>query len=345
MPFIKKWEKKNSAMKKKEKTEKKMNSSIMETVKEIRKKFGQDAIMMLGDKPHSDVKSISTGSIGLDQALGIRGLPRGRVVEIYGAESSGKTTLALHIIAEAQKTGGICAFVDAEHSLDPQYAQKIGVKTEQLLISQPSGGEEALNIVESLVRSHKIAVVIIDSVAALTPKAELEGLIGAMQIGAQARLMSQALRILTAEIAKSGTLVVFINQTRVNIGGYGDPVTTAGGKALKFYTSVRVEIKKIATIKKGEEAMGSRVRVKVVKNKVASPFKVTEFDIIYNEGISKEGELLALGEKYRIIKKEGNSYKCDGITLGRGYESSREFLRNNPDSANAIIEKIKEQTK
>jgi len=332
-------------MKKKEKTEKKMNSSIMETVKEIRKKFGQDAIMMLGDKPHSDVKSISTGSIGLDQALGIRGLPRGRVVEIYGAESSGKTTLALHIIAEAQKTGGICAFVDAEHSLDPQYAQKIGVKTEQLLISQPSGGEEALNIVESLVRSHKIAVVIIDSVAALTPKAELEGLIGAMQIGAQARLMSQALRILTAEIAKSGTLVVFINQTRVNIGGYGDPVTTAGGKALKFYTSVRVEIKKIATIKKGEEAMGSRVRVKVVKNKVASPFKVTEFDIIYNEGISKEGELLALGEKYRIIKKEGNSYKCDGITLGRGYESSREFLRNNPDSANAIIEKIKEQTK
>lgn len=331
--------------KQKEKTEKKIGETLSETIKEIRKKFGEDAIMMLNEKPHSDVESISTGSLGLDHALGIGGMPRGRVVEIYGAESSGKTTLALHIIAETQKKGGVCAFVDAEHALDPQYAKKIGVKTDQLLISQPSGGEEALNIVESLVRSRKIATVVIDSVAALTPKAELEGLIGAMQIGAQARLMSQALRILASGIAKSGTLVVFINQTRVNIGGYGDPVTTAGGKALKFYASVRVEIKKIATIKKGEEAMGNRVRVKVVKNKVASPFKVTEFDIIYNEGISKEGEILALGEKYGIIIKEGNSYKCDGIVLGRGYESSRDFLRNNSDTSNAIMHKISDYYK
>jgi recombination protein RecA len=329
---------------KKEKVEKKQDETLANTIRDIRKQFGEDSIMMLNEKPHSDVEAISTGSMGLDQALGIGGMPRGRVVEIYGAESSGKTTLALHLISETQKKGGICAFVDAEHALDPQYAQKIGVQTDKLLISQPNGGEEALNIVESLVRSKKIDTIVIDSVAALTPKAELEGQIGAMQIGAQARLMSQALRILTAGIAKSNTLVVFINQTRVNIGGYGDPVTTAGGKALKFYSSVRVEIKKIATIKKGEEAMGNRVRAKVVKNKVAAPFKVTEFDIVYNEGISKEGEILALGEKHGLIKKDGNSYKYNGETMGRGYESSRDFLRKNDLVAKELIAKIIEIT-
>lgn len=328
--------------KKKEKIEKKLGDTLASTIKDIRKKFGEDSIMMLNEKPHSDVKAISTGSIGLDSALGIGGMPRGRIVEVYGAESSGKTTLALHIIAETQKQGGICAFVDAEHSLDPQYAQKIGVQIDRLLVSQPNSGEEALNIVESLVRSKKIDTVVIDSVAALTPKAELDGEIGAMQIGAQARLMSQAMRILTAGIAGSNTLVVFINQTRVNIGGYGDPVTTSGGKALKFYSSVRVEIKKIATIKKGEEIMGNRVKVKVVKNKVAAPCRITEFDIVYNEGISKEGELLVLGEKYGALKKEGNSYKHGSVTIGRGYESAREYLRSNKEIADGIEMIIKE---
>ena len=322
---------------KKEKIEKEIGGTLAKTIAEIRKKFGEDSIMMMNEKPKADVDAISTGSIGLDSAIGIGGMPRGRVVEIYGAESSGKTTLALHIIAETQKKGGVCAFVDAEHALDPLYAQKIGVQTDKLLISQPNGGEEALNIVESLVRSGKIETVVIDSVAALTPRAEIEGDIGAMQIGAQARLMSQAMRILTSGIAKSKTLAVFINQTRVNIGGYGDPITTAGGKALKFYASVRLEIKKIATIKKGEEAMGSRVRVKVVKNKVASPFKITEFDIVYGEGISKEGEILVLGEKLGIIKKEGNSYTYINEKIGRGYESAREWLRNNQVQRDVII--------
>ena len=325
---------------KKEKIEKEIGGTLAKTIAEIRKKFGEDSIMMMNEKPKAEIDAISTGSIGLDSAIGIGGMPRGRVVEIYGAESSGKTTLALHIIAETQKKGGVCAFVDAEHALDPLYAQKIGVQTDKLLISQPNGGEEALNIVESLVRSGKIETVVIDSVAALTPRAEIEGDIGAMQIGAQARLMSQAMRILTAGIAKSKTLVVFINQTRVNIGGYGDPTTTAGGKALKFYASVRLEIKKIASIKKGEEIMGNRVRVKVVKNKVASPFKITEFDIVYGEGISKEGEILVLGEKLGIIKKEGNSYTYINEKIGRGYESAREWLRNNQIQRDIIIGNI-----
>lgn len=324
-------------MKKKEKIEKEIGGTLARTIAGIRAKFGEDSIMMMNEKPAANIEAISTGSIGLDNAIGIGGVPRGRIVEIYGAESSGKTTLALHIIAETQKKGGVCAFVDAEHALDPLYAQKIGVQTDKLLISQPNGGEEALNIVESLVRSGKIQTVVIDSVAALTPRAEIEGDIGAMQIGAQARLMSQAMRILTAGISKSNTLVVFINQTRVNIGGYGDPITTAGGKALKFYASVRIEIKKIATIKKGEEAMGIRVRAKVVKNKVASPFKITEFDIVYGEGISQEGEILVLGEKLGIIKKEGNLYYYINEKIGRGYEPARDWLRNNLVQKNIII--------
>ena len=327
-------------IKKKEKIEKKAGDTLAATIKEIRAKFGEDAIMMLNEKSNVDVDAISTGSIGLNRALGVGGMPRGRVVEIYGTESSGKTTLSLHIIAEAQKKGGICAFIDAEHAMDPQYAKKIGVSTNTLLISQPSSGEEALNIAESLIRSKKIDTIVIDSVAALTPRVEIEGDIGSLQIGAQARLMSQALRILTSAIAKSKTLVVFINQTRVNIGGYGDPTTTAGGKALKFYASVRVEVKRIATIKKGDEAVGSRIRAKVVKNKVAAPFKVTEFDIIYNEGISKEGELLVLGEKYEVLKKTGLSYEFNGTRFGRGYDSAREYLRENSGVAELIEEEI-----
>jgi len=327
-------------MKKEKKAEKVNSNTLADAIKDIREKFGQDAIMMLNEKPNVDVESISTHSLGLDHALGIGGLPRGRIVEIYGAESSGKTTLTLHVIAEAQKAGGTCAFVDAEHGMDPQYAKKLGVDINNLLISQPNNGEEALRIVDSLVRTKKIDVVVVDSVAALVPKAEIEGEIGAVLMGAQARLMSQAMRMLTASIAKTKTLVIFINQTRVNIGGYGDPTTTAGGKALKFYASVRIEIKKIATIKKAEEAIGSRVRVKVVKNKVASPFKMTEFDILYNQGIVKEGELLALAEKYGIIEKSGASYTFGSEKLGRGYDSATTYLKEHEKIAVEIEIKI-----
>jgi recombination protein RecA len=335
-------------MKKKEKKEEKgeIGKVNMEnTLREIRTKFGDDSIMMLGDKPHVDVNAISTGSIGLDAALGVGGLPRGRIVEIFGPESSGKTTLSLHVIAEAQKKGGICAFIDAEHAMDPEYSQRLGVKIDQLLISQPDNGEQALEIVESLVRSGKIDVIVIDSVAALTPKDEIEGDMGAFHVGKQARLMSQALRKLTAIVAKSKTLVIFINQIRMQIGVmFGNPETTPGGKALKFYTSVRIDIRRIAQIKKGEEVMGGRIRVKVVKNKVAAPFKQTEFDLMYNEGISREGELIALGEKMRIIQKSGNSYAYGEEKLGRGYDSTRQFLKDkaNKKIADAILKEIRE---
>lgn len=330
---------------KKEKTDKKKDSTLEDAIKDIRDKFGSDAIMMLGEKPNVDVESISTHSIGLNYSLGIGGLPRGRIVEIYGAESSGKTTLSLHVVAEAQKAGGICAFVDAEHSMDPQYARKLGVEIDNLLISQPNNGEEALRIVDSLVKTGKISVVVVDSVAALTPKAEIEGEIGSVLMGAQARMMSQAMRMLTANIAKTNTLVIFINQTRVNIGGYGDPTTTAGGKALKFYASVRIEVKKIATIKKSDEPVGSRVRAKVVKNKVAPPFKQTEFDVLYNQGIVREAELLALGEKYGIIERAGASYSFGELKLGRGYEMSIEWLKGHQEVSDAIELKIMEKQK
>ncbi|HTE48461.1 MAG TPA: recombinase RecA, partial [Candidatus Paceibacterota bacterium] len=284
-------------------------AGLEDTLKSIQTKFGEGSIMKFGDSPKVDINVIPTGSIGLDMALGVGGIPRGRIVEIFGPESSGKTTLSLHIVAEAQRLGGICAYIDAEHAMDPEYTKKLGVNINNLLISQPDNGEQALEIVESLVRTGKIDVIVIDSVAALTPKDEIEGDMGAYHVGKQARLMSQALRKLTAIVAKSKTSVIFINQIRMQIGVmFGNPETTPGGKALKFYTSVRLDIRKIAQIKKGEEVVGSRTRVKVVKNKVAAPFKQTEFDIIYNEGISKEGEIMALGEKFKIIEKSGNSY-------------------------------------
>ncbi len=318
--------------------------NVDDTLREIRTKFGEDSIMMLGDKPHVDVNAIPTGSVGLDAALGVGGVPRGRLIEIFGPESSGKTTLSLHIVAEAQKLGGICAFIDAEHAMDPEYAQRLGVKIDQLLISQPDNGEQALEIVESLVRSGKMDVIVIDSVAALTPKDEIEGDMGAHHVGKQARLMSQALRKLTAIVAKSKTVVIFINQIRMQIGVmFGNPETTPGGKALKFYTSVRLDIRRIAQIKKGEEVMGGRTRVKVVKNKVAAPFKQTEFDLMYNEGISREGEMIALGEKMGIIQKSGNSYKYGDTPLGRGYDATRQFLKDkaNKKIADEVMKQIR----
>ncbi len=334
---------------KKKKVDKEFNNdskSIDETLKEIQTKFGVEAIMKLGDKPKVDVDAIPSGSIGLDYALGVGGVPRGRIIEIFGPESSGKTTLTLHIIAEAQKKGGICAFIDAEHALDPEYAKRLGVKLDELLLSQPDTGEQALEITESLVRSGKIDVVVIDSVAALTPKDEIEGDMGAHHVGKQARLMSQALRKLTAITAKSKTIVIFINQIRMQIGVmFGNPETTPGGKALKFYTSVRLDIRRIAQIKKGDEVMGGRVKVKVVKNKVAAPFRSTEFDLMYNEGISKEGEMLALGEKFGIIDKSGSSYSFGEIKLGRGYDAARTFLKENKKLSGEILKKIKENLK
>jgi len=322
----------------------KTTSDLEETIKSIQTKFGEGAIMKLGDKPHVDVDAIPTGSIGLDDALGVGGIPRGRIVEIFGPESSGKTTLALQVVAEAQKKGGICAFVDAEHAMDPEYSKKIGVKTEELLISQPDTGEQALEITESLVRSGKIDVVVIDSVAALTPKDEIEGEMGAHHVGKQARLMSQALRKLTAITAKSKTVIIFINQIRMQIGVmFGNPETTPGGKALKFYTSVRIDIRRIAQIKKGDEVMGSRVRAKVVKNKVAAPFKAAEFDIIYGEGISHEGEVLALGERFGVVSKSGSSYSYGNTKLGRGYDATRTFLKENKKVKNEILKEIKKK--
>ncbi len=331
---------------KKEVVLKATSANIEETLQAIKTKFGDDAIMKLGEKPKVNINAISTGSIGLDAALGIGGLPRGRIVEIFGPESSGKTTLSLHVIAEAQKLGGICAFIDAEHAMDPEYSKRLGVKIDELLISQPDTGEQALEIVDSLVRSGKLDVIVIDSVAALTPKDEIEGDMGAYHVGKQARLMSQALRKLTAIVAKSKTIVIFINQIRMQIGVmFGNPETTPGGKALKFYTSVRLDIRRIAQIKKGEEIMGGRIRVKVVKNKVAPPFKQTEFDLMYNEGISREGEIIALGEKMDIIKKTGNSYAFGEEKLGRGYDATRQFLKENEKISGKILEEIKTKLK
>jgi len=325
---------------------KKTIADLQETVKSIQTKFGEGSIMTLGERPKVDVAAISTGSLGLDAALGIGGLPRGRIVEIYGPESSGKTTLALHAIAEAQKTGGICAFVDAEHAMDPEYTKKLGVNIEELLISQPDNGEQALEIVESLVRSNSVDIIVVDSVAALTPKDEIEGDMGAHHVGKQARLMSQALRKLTGIVAKSKTTVIFINQIRMKIGVmFGNPETTPGGNALKFYASVRLDVRRIAQIKKGDEVVGGRVRVKVVKNKVAAPFKQTEFDLLYNEGISHEGELLALGEKYKFVDKAGASYSYGDEKLGRGYDAARTYLRENKKVANTLTKEIEKALK
>jgi recombination protein RecA len=319
-------------------------TGVEDAIRIIQAKFGDESIMKLGDKPKVGVNAISTGSLGLDSALGVGGLPRGRVTEIYGPESSGKTTLALHVIAEAQKKGGVCAFIDAEHALDPEYSKKLGVKIDDLLISQPDYGEQALEIADSLIRSGKIDVIVIDSVAALTPKDEIEGDVGQMHIGKQARLMSQALRKMTSIIDKSKAVVIFINQIRMQIGVmFGNPETTPGGKALKFYSSVRLDVRRIAQIKKGEEVVGGRVRVKVVKNKVAAPFKNAEFDLLYNEGISPEGEIMALGEKYNLIQKSGTSYSYGEVKLGRGYDAGRTFLKENPKVKTEITKLIREK--
>lgn len=332
-------------MKKKEVKPKKESATGLEsTLREIQTKFGEGAIMKLGDAPKVNIGVIPSGSVGLDYALGVGGFPRGRIVEIFGPESSGKTTLTLHVIAEAQKMGGICAFIDAEHAMDPEYAKKLGVNINDLLISQPDNGEQALEITESLVRSGKIDVLVVDSVAALTPKDEIEGDMGAHHVGKQARLMSQALRKLTAITAKSKTVVIFINQIRMQIGVmFGNPETTPGGKALKFYTSVRIDIRKTAQIKKGDEVLGARTKVKVVKNKVAAPFKSTEFDIMYNEGISQEGEIIALGEKFGIITKSGVSYSYGDVKLGRGYDATRVFLRTDKKLKAQILKEIRKK--
>ncbi|MCF7843988.1 recombinase RecA [Candidatus Gracilibacteria bacterium] len=325
-----------------EKGAEKGNSDAL--LREIQNKFGEGAIMKLGSAPKVDVGIVPTGSLGLDSALGVGGLPRGRIVEIFGPESSGKTTLTLHVIAEAQKLGGICAFIDAEHAMDPEYAKKLGVNINELLISQPDNGEQALEITESIVRSGKVDVVVIDSVAALTPRDEIEGDMGAQHVGKQARLMSQALRKLTAIAHKSQTVIIFINQIRMQIGVmFGNPETTPGGKALKFYSSVRIDIRKIAQIKKGDDVVGARTKVKIVKNKVAAPFKTTEFDIMYNEGISREGELLALGEKFKMVTKSGSSYAYGEEKLGRGYDAARTFLRENKKVGKALEKAISKE--
>ena len=321
------------------------SQALESAILQIEKQFGKGSIMRLGDE-HASMKvpSISTGSLELDIALGIGGIPRGRITEIYGPESSGKTTLTLHVIAEAQKLGGIAAFVDAEHALDPAYAKKLGVNTDELLVSQPDTGEEALEITESLVRSGAIDIVVIDSVAALVPRAEIEGEMGDAHMGLQARLMSQALRKLTAVIAKSKTSVVFINQIRHKIGVmFGSPETTTGGNALKFYASVRLDIRRIDTIKVGEDAIGNRVRVKVVKNKVSPPFRQAEFDIMYDSGISRTAGILDLGVKYNIIQKAGTWYSYKDERIGQGRENAKSYLDQHPDSAKEIEEKVKQQ--
>lgn len=312
---------------------------------QIERQFGKGSVMRLGDaEVGKGIESISTGSLGLDIALGIGGLPRGRVVEIYGPESSGKTTLTLSVIAQAQKAGGTCAFIDAEHALDPSYAQRLGVNVEDLLVSQPDTGEQALEITDMLVRSAAVDVIVIDSVAALTPKAEIEGEMGDHHVGLQARLMSQALRKLTANIKRSNTMVVFINQIRMKIGVmFGNPETTTGGNALKFYASVRLDIRRIGAVKKGEEVLGNQTRVKVVKNKIAPPFRKAEFDILYNEGISKEGELIDMGVEHQIVDKSGAWYSYNGERIGQGRDNVREFLRGNPDIASTIENVVRQK--
>ena len=317
--------------------------ALQAALSQIEKQFGKGSIMRLGEHEVSqDIQVVSTGSLGLDIGLGVGGLPRGRIVEIYGPESSGKTTLTLSVIAQMQKQGGTAAFIDAEHALDPQYARKLGCKVEDLLISQPDNGEQALEIADMLVRSGSVDVVVVDSVAALTPKAEIEGEMGEPQMGLQARLMSQALRKLTANIKRSNTLVIFINQIRMKIGVmFGNPETTTGGNALKFYASVRLDIRRIGSIKKGDEVIGSETRVKVVKNKVAPPFKQADFDILYGEGISREGEMIDLGVLYKVIEKSGAWYSYNGERIGQGKDNCREFLKEHQELAAEIEAKIR----
>ncbi len=319
--------------------------AISLAVSQIEKQFGKGAIMRLGeDAVTQDIAVVPTGSVGLDIALGIGGLPRGRVVEIYGPESSGKTTMALQVVAEAQRAGGVCAFIDAEHALDVSYARKLGVRVEDLLISQPDHGEQALEIVDTLVRSNAIDVLVVDSVAALVPRAEIEGEMGDAHMGLQARLMSQALRKLTATISKSRAIVIFINQIRMKIGVmFGNPETTTGGNALKFYSSVRLDIRRIGAIKSGESVVGSRTRVKVVKNKVAPPFREAEFDITYGEGISREGELVDIGCDLGILEKSGAWYSFEGDRIGQGRENAKQFLKDNPTIAETIERRIREK--
>ncbi|MDD2701685.1 MAG: recombinase RecA [Sideroxydans sp.] len=319
------------------------SKALAAALSQIEKQFGKGSIMRLGENDVArDLQVVSTGSLGLDIALGVGGLPRGRVVEIYGPESSGKTTLTLQVIAEMQKLGGTAAFIDAEHALDPNYAEKLGVNVDDLLVSQPDNGEQALEIADMLVRSSSVDVVVIDSVAALTPRAEIEGEMGDSQMGLHARLMSQALRKLTANIKRSNTLVIFINQIRMKIGVmFGNPETTTGGNALKFYASVRLDIRRTGSIKKGDEVIGNETRVKVVKNKVAPPFKEAHFDILYGEGISREGEIVELGVQQKIVEKSGAWYSYNGEKIGQGKDNAREFLRNNPDIAVEIENKVR----
>jgi recombination protein RecA len=331
-------------MAKRKKADKEKNIGLNEALSEIQQKFGEGSIMKLKEAVFSSVDSISTGSLSLDLALGVRGVPRGRVIEIYGPEMAGKSTLGLHIIAEAQKKGGVGAFIDAEHAMDPDYAKKIGVNVDDLLISQPNSGEQALQIVETLVRSGEVDVIVIDSVAALVPQAEITGEMGEFQIGLQARLMSQALRKLSGIISKTKTIVVFLNQTRMKIGIlFGNPETTPGGLALKFYSSVRINLKRIAKIKHGNDIIGNRVKAKIVKNKVAAPFRIAEFDIYYNEGISYLADILNTGVKYEIIKKSGAWLQYNDTKLGCGIEASKKFLKENPKIAKQIKKEIIKQ--
>jgi len=323
-----------------------VNKKVEGVIGEIQSKFGDGSIMKLGDVQNVDVEAIPTGSPSLDIALGIGGIPRGRIIEIYGPESSGKTTLSLHIVANAQKAGGVAAFVDAEHAMDPVYAKRIGVNVEELLISQPDTGEQALEIVETLVRSNAVDVIIVDSVAALTPEKEIEGEMGDSHVGLQARLMSQALRKLTGAIARSNATVIFINQIRMKIGVmFGNPETTTGGNALKFYSSVRIEVRRSAQIKQGDKIIGNRVKVKVVKNKVAPPFQNTEFDIMYNQGISYEGDLLDLGVQFGVVKKAGAWFQYGDEKLGQGREAAKKFLRENKKVANKILKETQKKVK
>ncbi len=332
----------------KKKQEKLNKEDLQEAIDQIKQRFGDGSIMKLEDVTAVDVDVVPTGSLSIDLALGVGGVPRGRVIEIYGPESSGKTTLALHILAEAQKKGGVGAFVDAENALDPDYAKKIGVNIKELLISQPDSGEQGLQIVETLVKSGAVDVIVIDSVAALVPKAEIDGEMGEFQIGLQARLMSQALRKLSRLISKTKTIVIFLNQTRMKIGiRYGNPETTPGGLALKFYSSVRINLRRIAQIKRGDEIIGGRHKAKIVKNKVAAPFKVVEFDIYYNEGISKEADILNTGVRYEVVKRKGSWFQYQNTRLGQGVEASKKFLKENPkitkEIAKAIIAANSEQ--
>jgi recombination protein RecA len=323
------------------------SKALAAALSQIEKQFGKGSIMRMGDSNiGEDIQAVSTGSLGLDIALGIGGLPRGRIVEIYGPESSGKTTLTLSVIAQMQKTGGVAAFIDAEHALDPQYAAKLGVNVPELLISQPDTGEQALEIADMLVRSGSVDIVVVDSVAALTPRAEIEGEMGDSHMGLQARLMSQALRKLTGNIKRTNTLVIFINQIRMKIGVmFGNPETTTGGNALKFYASVRLDIRRTGAIKKGDEVIGSETRVKVIKNKVAPPFKQAEFDILYGEGISLEGEMIELGVNLKLVEKAGSWYSYNGEKIGQGKDNAREYLKSHPEVASEIDAKIRANMK